>query len=343
MKTDYIIVGCGIAGVCFARHCIENKKTFRIYDNGIKGASDVAAGVVNPIVLKRFNPVWQAEEQMELLKKTFQSFEQLLQGKYIYNKPVWRVLANQREAEIWQEKRQQNPVLKHYLSEEILPNKTPQIAAPFGFGQMKETGYIDLSQLLQDFKEKYQKYIEQTPFDYDQLETQDKTYQGINYDHIIFAEGTQMLNNPYFNNLPLVPNKGQVLKLKITEKIPNAILKSKCFLMPAKPQEYYAGATYNPTFDNEEPTEKDTKKIKQQLAHFYHGDYQIISIKTGLRPTVPDRRPLIGEHPTHPGLFLLNGLGTRGTFNGPTMAKILYNHIENHVPIPREIHIERYE
>jgi glycine/D-amino acid oxidase-like deaminating enzyme len=50
----------------------------------------------------------------------------------------------------------------------------------------------------------------------------------------------------------------------------------------------------------------------------------------GVRPTVKDRRPLVG---THEYSAILNGLGTRGVMLGPSMAKALYNAIENDIPL----------
>ena len=62
----------------------------------------------------------------------------------------------------------------------------------------------------------------------------------------------------------------------------------------------------------------------------------------GIRPTVKDRRPLVGAHPEHKNMFVLNGLGTRGVMIGPYIAKQLFNHIENEMPLDDEINIIRF-
>jgi glycine/D-amino acid oxidase-like deaminating enzyme len=41
----------------------------------------------------------------------------------------------------------------------------------------------------------------------------------------------------------------------------------------------------------------------------------------GVRPTVKDRRPLVGTHAEYSAIHILNGLGTRGVMLGPSMAK----------------------
>ena len=41
-------------------------------------------------------------------------------------------------------------------------------------------------------------------------------------------------------------------------------------------------------------------------------------------------------------MFVLNGLGTRGVMIGPYIAKQLFNHIENEMPLDDEINIIRF-
>jgi glycine/D-amino acid oxidase-like deaminating enzyme len=62
----------------------------------------------------------------------------------------------------------------------------------------------------------------------------------------------------------------------------------------------------------------------------------------GVRPTVKDRRPLIGTHFNHNSIHILNGLGTRGVMLGPTMAKALFENIEYQKPLDKSIDIRRF-
>ncbi|MRI63094.1 FAD-binding oxidoreductase [Ornithobacterium rhinotracheale] len=342
MKTQYLLVGYGIANVCFAKYCVENKHSFIIFDDQKITASNVAAGVVNPVVLKRFTPVWQAVEQMNLLKKTFNEFSELLGNKYFHEMPIYRVLANDKEAEIWQRKRLENPILEKYLNPKLINNHYPSLKAEHGFGTMNETGYVDITKLLADFKNQYNEHFRNKKFDYAKLQVENSTYEDITFDKIIFAEGSKVAQNPYFNFIPVVPNKGQVLKIRTEEELPRAIVKSKCFLMPIGKHEYYVGATYNREFENDEATLEDREKLEEQLAHFYTERFQIIDEKVGIRPTVPDHKPIIGQHPKYSNLYVLNGLGTRGTFNGPAMSKALYESIELNTPIDPLIDIRRF-
>ena len=68
----------------------------------------------------------------------------------------------------------------------------------------------------------------------------------------------------------------------------------------------------------------------------------MVKQSAGIRPTVTDRRPLVGRHKTHERLYVLNGLGTRGVIIAPTISKALYDYIENEVPLETEINIARF-
>ena len=62
-NVDYIIVGCGFAGVAFCEQLIAANKSFLVFDNKSQQSSVVAGGLYNPVVLKRFTSVWKSKEQ----------------------------------------------------------------------------------------------------------------------------------------------------------------------------------------------------------------------------------------------------------------------------------------
>ena len=50
---------------------------------------------------------------------------------------------------------------------------------------------------------------------------------------------------------------------------------------------------------------------------------------------------LSGQHPNHPQLHVLNGLGTCEKFSYLILANQLFQHIENDIPLEKEIDIIR--
>ena len=63
----------------------------------------------------------------------------------------------------------------------------------------------------------------------------------------------------------------------------------------------------------------------------------------GVRPTVKDRKPILGTHPNHKNLHVLNGMGTRGVLLAPNMAWDLFQHIQAGTPLDAEVNISRFK
>ena len=346
-KVDYIIVGQGVAGTCMAMKLMQENKTFIVIDNHFHKASAIAAGIYNPVVLKRFSIVWNATKQINRLREVFGDFEKLLNKKYIYDFPVYRIFNDQQEKKTWLKKATTHPDLIDYLSIETEQlNQYNAIQNPIGSGEVLHTGRVDLTNLLADFKNylvNKESFLDET-FDYDALVLDDNkaSYKNIETNHIIFSEGYNILNNPYFKNLPVIGVKGEVLKIKTDAILPEAVVKGKEFLMPLGDNNYFVGATYDRDNVNYENTAEAKTYLVDGVKQFLKTDFEILEQHASIRPTVVDRRPIIGPHPVYSLLICLNGMGTRGTMLAPVMVDDLYDFLENNQPIEKEASIVRF-
>jgi glycine/D-amino acid oxidase-like deaminating enzyme len=77
-------------------------------------------------------------------------------------------------------------------------------------------------------------------------------------------------------------------------------------------------------------TEDGKQELIDRIKEIINCDFTIMEHFAGVRPTVKDRRPLVGTHAEYSAIHILNGLGT-GVMLGPSMAKALYNAIENDI------------
>jgi glycine/D-amino acid oxidase-like deaminating enzyme len=62
----------------------------------------------------------------------------------------------------------------------------------------------------------------------------------------------------------------------------------------------------------------------------------------GLRPSTQDARPIMGEHPIHKGLFLLNGLGSKGASLAPLMTRQFAAYLLEDHPLDPETDLARF-
>ncbi len=343
---DYIIVGLGVAGASFIQQLDENRQNYIVFDNHSQQSTRIAGGMFNPVILKRFTPAWKAHEWLKYALLQFQKSELKYDKKYIHYIDIYRKLTGVEEQNNWTAA-SDKPVLSAYMKDVVF-NAIDGIDAPYGFGVLQGTGIVNVAQLLDDMavdlKQRH-KLIE-ADFDYDQLQIFPDyvSYQNIKARQIVFAEGYGLKQNPFFKQLPLTGTKGEMLMIETEADIPY-IVKSNVFIAPnvAHKGQYYIGATYNWEDKTNLPTAAAREHLESKLQKFLNKPYKVVQQKAGIRPTVIDRRPLVGKHPEYKNVAVLNGMGTRGVILAPATAKQLFQYLEFDIPMMKEIDIKRFE
>ncbi len=135
--------------------------------------------------------------------------------------------------------------------------------------------------------------------------------------------------------------KGELLIFKAPNLDLDVVIKSSVFILPIGNDLYKVGATYDWKDKTNVPTEEGKQELVEKLKEIISCDFEIVEHFGGVRPTVKDRRPLVGTHPDYSHLHILNGLGTRGVMLGPYLANQLFQYIENKIPLEKEIDIIR--
>ncbi|AUC83557.1 FAD-binding oxidoreductase [Lacinutrix sp. Bg11-31] len=346
MKVDYIIVGCGLAGIAFCEQLLANNKTFVVFDNNSQQSSTVAGGLYNPVTLKRFTPVWHSQEQLALAIPMYAKIEKRLNIKLDYKIPVRKRFMSLEEQNNWFA-RSDREGLSDYMSLDIHKNSNTFINSEFGFGEVLETGRIDTKLLILEYKKDLKKknlLIEES-IGYSQIQFQDNLieYKDISANQIVFAEGYGVKENPFFNTLPLEGSKGELVSIKAPQLQLDYVLKSSVFIIPLGNDIYRIGSTYERTDKTNNITAEAKEALLNKLKTIITCDFEVVDQVAGIRPTVKDRRPLVGRHPKYNNIYVLNGLGTRGVMIGPFVAEQLYNHIEKKSPLNEDLDIVRFE
>jgi len=343
---DYLIVGSGLAGISFAELAMQNQKTILVIDNQSQSSSLIAGGLYNPVILKRFSEVWQAQQQLKIVDLFYQKLESKLKIKVDYKIPILRKFFSIEEQNNWFAA-SDNKMLSPFLSLDLVKTKYPGINSPYDYGEVLQTGYVDTKLLLEAYR-KYlleNKLLLQETFDYRSIQFHDDfiEYKQIKAKQIIFAEGFGLHANPYFNYLPLDGTKGELFIIKAPELNLNVIINTSVFIIPLGNDLFKVGATYNWQDKTSLPSEEGKLELLARLNEILDCEFEIIDHFAGVRPTVRDRKPLVGTHPKFPRLHILNGLGTRGVMLGPSMAIELFDSIEFQKPLDTAVDIKRYE
>lgn len=342
MHRDVLIVGFGLAGWALTEELKKQGISFVVIDAQITSSSRVATGIFNPVVLKRFRAVWNANALME------HSIPYYMQPKFkdaFHPMPIHRILASVSEQNDWT-LASDNTGLDQYLNPKVFHNTNSNIYAPFGFGVVEHTGWIDTNKLLTTSQNELEQQhcFEGKAFDYEALEISANAihYKNWTVNHVIFAEGVWVLKNPWFSNLPIIQNKGEWIIVTCKGLALKNILKNSVFVVPLGGDAYRIGATYACDFQNSLPTDEGKAWLIAQFKNLTTLPFKVTHHGAALRPTVVDRKPLIGQHPSHANLWCLNGLGSRGVLWAPYLATSLVSALNNTQMIIPELNLQRF-
>ncbi|MGI8892119.1 MAG: NAD(P)/FAD-dependent oxidoreductase, partial [Bacteroidia bacterium] len=139
------------------------------------------------------------------------------------------------------------------------------------------------------------------------------------------------------------PAKGECLHVRIENYYNDRIINGNYFTMPLGDNEYYLGSTNHWEFDNELPTEKGKTELTEGLKSLTPLPFTVTNHNAAIRPTVRDRKPLIGLQPDYPQLAIFNGMGTKGISLAPYFASHFSDHLENKSTLFKDIDIQRFK
>ena len=342
---DYIVVGLGLSGISVCERLEENQLSYRVYEGGMQKASVVAAGLINPVILKRFTLAWKADEQLEIAIPFYHNIEKKLQVKLFYRRNIYRRFNSAEEQNNWFSAADK-PRLSRFLNTQVSPVLNPCIKSDYGFGEVLHTGTVNTELMISEYGNylKKQDKISFDRFDYDVLKIHEDylEYKGLRARKIIFCEGFGLKNNPFFNYLPLAGNKGEYITIYAEELQMNEIVKSSVFIIPIGNNLYRVGATYNNQDNSPEPTTRSREELIRKLSAVMSCKFDVVDQVAGIRPASKDRRPLAGQHPEFKNLYCCNGFGSRGMLISPMLSKEMIKLTEDGTALPVEVDLARF-
>jgi glycine/D-amino acid oxidase-like deaminating enzyme len=167
-------------------------------------------------------------------------------------------------------------------------------------------------------------------------------YADITARHLIFCEGAATVNNPWFNYIPFLLNKGEVLKVQIPGFSTPDIIKRSVSLVPQGEDTYWVGATFAWDYPDDAPTAEKRDILEKGLQQLLKVPYKVLDQLAAVRPSGTDRRPIMGLHPKYPSLGIFNGLGTKGTSLAPAMAAEFAAYVLRKSPLQADTDIKRF-
>jgi hypothetical protein len=347
IMIDFLIIGQGLAGSLLAWELIQRGCKVVVIDNGQENASQVAAGLINPITGMRFVKTTDVDTLLPAAKCCYSQLADYFRQEFYIEKPMLRLFRSNSEYKN-AGNRLGNPAYQAYLGGMNPPSKTTgNLSTPFGFLEQKQTGYLLTRPLLDCLKAFFiaRDSYRQADFDYRDVQLQPSLrWLDIVPKQIILCEGYKATQSPWFSWLPFQTVKGEILSLEHQTELPDKILNYGNWLIPLNSHQIRIGATFDRENLDTKPTEqgkygllKALGQISSSLTHT-----TLINHQANIRPCTQDRQPFIGNHPQHKQLAIFNGFGAKGSLQIPWHSRHFADALLNGAPLMHSCNIQRY-
>lgn len=344
-KVDYIIVGQGLVGSWLSYYAQQAGKSFLVVNDAhAPAASKVASGVINPVTGRRIVQTWMIETFLPFALKAYSDLGAKLNKEIVKEAPVILIHPSEQMQASFDYRLAHENV---YLQKNDVADFETFMHAPFGTGQISQSVWIDLNTMIEGWAQKLitnKAYIE-AQFNIADLKINNEgvEWKGIQAKRILFSDGLNSMQNPYFKGLPFAPNKGEALIVEI-KALPNqAIYKHNLSIIPWKDQLFWVGSNYEWDYEDAKPSNAFRVKMETALEQLLKIPFTIVDHITGLRPANQERRPFVGMHPSYPAIGICNGMGTKGCSLAPYFAHALIDHCEYGTAIHAEASLERFK
>ncbi|MEM7110745.1 MAG: FAD-binding oxidoreductase [Bacteroidota bacterium] len=344
-KTDYILVGSGLAGTSLAIALLERGKEVVIFNSSdFHSSTRVAAGLYNPITGRKMVKTWKADELFPTLLKFYKKLEKLTNSRFLNEIRIYRPFISFEEQNEWMGK-SALPAYTSYVHQIHTTSTNPGLSDKFGGLELNHSGYLDTERFAEvtDHFFRDQGLINEEVFDVTNLQIGNETvsYQGIEASKIIFCDGTHLPSNPYFNWLPFRPVKGEILTIH-SELETEVIVNRGVFCVPKGNNRFMVGSNYDNYDVSWEPTARACTQIEEKLRILLKVPFHTIHQKAGIRPATKDRRPYVGLHPKNETIGIFNGLGAKGVSLAPYFGEHFAAYLTSETELDNEINISRY-
>ena len=345
------ILGGGLAGSFLAARLLEEGHQVSMIDDGApRAASRVAAGLFNVITGRFGAKSWLAETLLGEIEAFFAKPAYASLRQHIRYAEIYRPFKTFEEYNKWTGKAA-DPAYADIVAFQEAPLFAERIINPHGGIRILPCGWLETGAFIDDLhqlllqNERFSLYRER--IDYEAIGLTERKIQtasgSISFDRFVFAEGSALAQNPYLPFVKLIPNKGEILILHAPDLQLEQVVSRKVYLIPLGDDRYLTGSTYRNQFDHPHPTEESKAEIESHLAKLLKVPYEIVDHFAGIRPTTPNRRPIVGIHPDFDYVYVLTGFGTKGVLLAPYTSKLLTQGIcENVWQLPNEIQLSRF-
>jgi glycine/D-amino acid oxidase-like deaminating enzyme len=338
-EVDFLVIGQGIAGTVFSFKALQQGFRVHVVDRvPDTSASKVAGGLINPITGRFFKKSWRFDELLPSIESTYREMEALLNIQCWHLMPIYRMLSSIQELNDWELCRAK-PGYEAYMGS-CFRLEDDRLQAHEGLAPVNNGSWLETAQLIDSYRAFLLDTGRFSADNFDIADLQASSWKGVSFKHIVFCQGIASSEHPFFRGLSLRAAKGEVMVIEMDGPDLDFVLNKNMLFIPLGNGQYKVGATFEHTEDTS-LTESGLAELSMKLESVIRSPYRIVRRQAGIRPTVKDRRPLLGRSDVFPDAYVFNGLGTKGVSLAPYFAEHLLNFIIRNKPLLPEVDWKR--
>ena len=316
-----LIVGAGITGTLLAWKLYKKQIDFELWaDNKIIPASDVAAGLINPITGKRLAKIPNYEVFLHHSLQTYHEIENDFHAPLVYHHSIYRYLED--ETYVHFQNKKDFPEFQSYF--QIKKNLSFPFCKKSGDYLCITSAYrVNLAFMLKLIQNEL---IRNGLFFYQHF---DKKTDTTMFKKIVLCRGYKEKEDSWFPELKWENALGEVLIFYSNElDLKDIYQAKKLTIIPLGNDYFWLGATY--LRDMEPFDYQPSNELENFLRTELTVSCQIIRKQIGIRPILKGRFPIILQSPYEPKILMINGMGSKGTLLAP---KFVDDFLQNYILI----------
>jgi len=302
--SDFTIIGQGLAGTCLAWEFWKREVPFQLIDREQGGSSRVAAGLINPVTGKNYEPSPHLTTFLPQAMELYGNVEETLGRSFWHPHTIIRLAGNEREWNKMQEKAALPEVARW-----VENGPTPFVGSDWlGRLVLHSGGRLDTLGFLDGSREFFRQHG-----CYRQAEVAIHDAPA----NTVWCEGAVGLIAGRYGDHRCA--KGEILTGEAPDWNESFIqVGGGGWTIPIGNHRFKVGSTYEWDQLDEEPTAEAREQLEMLAQKLGGSNFQVIDHEAGIRPILRRSLPLIG--PIGKEQWMFNALGSKGSLYAPGIA-----------------------
>jgi glycine/D-amino acid oxidase-like deaminating enzyme len=355
-SPDVLIVGAGLAGACAALVLSESASVTVVEaDAPAAGASGAAAGLVNPLMGRRANPVWRPREALAAVSHLLAHAEAT---DVFQSDGLLRPTVEAKQVEWFQEAVAECPDLAIWLSEDEVRGRFPDVQTVDGAMLIPEGGAVDVPAMVHALLEaatangatvetgtRVRGWDERSGAAVVSLAAEHGPERR-SADRVLLCLGQGYPGHAELEALDLRGIKGQTVRVERPDGIdgPRLPVSGRGYIVPEADGTLVLGSSYDHDFDDLSPDPEQTAYIQEKTARMLPGVDAMdpLDVAVGVRvKQAQTNLPVVGPLPDRERVWTFTALGSKGLLTAPLLSLDLPDYLHDPSSIPHEVRVPR--